>query len=310
LLDCIVIGGGPAGLAAATYLARFRRSVSVLDAGKSRAMLIPCTNNLPGFPDGISGKELLSRLENHAARFTVPIDRLTVTAVGCGDEGFAVEAGEKTVHARAVLLATGVADRRPPIPNLDQLIRRGLVRLCPVCDAHEMIGGRIGVLGPAERAAREACFLSTYTKRVTVLTTDPLGHGTDSLLEQVQSLGIACVQADIQGLDPCEAGLIAILNDRSRLHLDALYLAFGADPASLFGVQLGAKVTASGCILVDRHQRTSVAGLYAAGDVVDQLDQIAVAFGHAAIAATAIHNDLRNGAHGLSARPSVRNPRP
>ncbi len=292
-LDCVVIGGGPAGLAAAIYLARFRRSVAILDAGRSRALLIPCSNNLPGFPGGISGEALLGRLVDQATRLGVPIERLTVTAVRRDDQKFVIEAGETTIQARAVLLATGVVDQRPQIDNLDEFIRGGLVRLCPVCDAYELIGRNIGVLGPAERSIREACFLRTYTKRVTALMIDPPG---DNLAQQLRKQAIASVQANIQALDPGKSGVIATLSNGRQLHFDALYLALGADPGSALALQLGANITAGGCLPVDRHQRTSLPGLYAAGDVVEQLDQIAVAFGHAAIAATAIHNELRNAA--------------
>src|SRR6476620_8453542 len=93
LYDCLVIGGGPAGLTAALYLARFHLSLKVLAAGDSRAAMIPCTHNHAGFPDGISGEELLVRMRAQAEKYGASIARGRVTRLDRADEGFKAEWG-------------------------------------------------------------------------------------------------------------------------------------------------------------------------------------------------------------------------
>src|SRR3954451_17545037 len=113
--DCLVIGGGPAGLTAAIYLTRFHLSIKVVDAGKSRASLIPCTHNHAGYPGGISGKELIERMKQQAQDYGAKIVAGRVTRLDRIDGGFQAEWGEGCVTARSVLIATGVTNRRPPM---------------------------------------------------------------------------------------------------------------------------------------------------------------------------------------------------
>src|SRR5690606_27376705 len=120
-VDAIVVGGGPAGLTAATYLGRFLRSCLVLDAGDSRAKWIPESNNCPGFPNGVAGVELLRRMKAQAMEFGAHFEVAEVTGIvrdGAG-EGFIVAAGARSWRARCVVLATGLADRLPDVPWAD-----------------------------------------------------------------------------------------------------------------------------------------------------------------------------------------------
>ena len=270
LYDAVVVGAGPAGLTAATYLARFRRRVLVLADGHSRARWIPESHNTPGFPGGVGGPELLRRLTEQATQFGVEVrhqraERLATTAEGfevCGASG-------EPVWARAALLATGVLDRLPDLPGLEDAIRRSLVRMCPICDAYEATGKRVAVLGDGERAAREATFLRTYSDDITVIG---------------EHAGQLSVTGDkVEWTAP----------DGAAHTFEHLYLALGCQPRSDLGVSCGARLDEDGNLTTDAHQMTSVDGLYAAGDVVRGLNQIAVATGEAAIAATAIHNRLR-----------------
>ncbi|WP_284735599.1 NAD(P)/FAD-dependent oxidoreductase [Dongia deserti] len=291
MLDCVIVGGGPAGLAAAIYLARFRRAVQLVDAGSSRAKLIPRTHNLPGFPDGVSGRDLLDRLHQQAARFGVSPLIGQVETVDAVDGGFSVGGTSVALNARTVLLATGVVDRKPDIADLDELVARGIVRFCPICDAYEIVGRKVAVIGPIDHAMKEAQFLRTYTPDVTVLASDLLRSDRTSKPERGEP-GIRILREQRLRFDAIAGQVTAALPDGTHLHFDVLYAALGTTVRSELARRLGAGCTDTTCILVDGHQRTSVRGLYAAGDVVQELDQIAVAFGHAAIAATAVHNDL------------------
>jgi thioredoxin reductase (NADPH) len=295
-LDCVVIGGGPAGLTAALYLARFRRRALVFDSRASRASLIPRSHNCPGFPDGITGHDLLARLRAQAERYGAQVVEGTVEGARCEPDGtFAIRAGTREVRARAVLLATGVVDIEPELPNLKDTIRRGLIRHCPICDGFEVIDQAIGVIGFGTKALREALFLRRYTARLTVFT---LGRELDLSDEQRATLDAASIDIvaePVQEVFVEGDALVGLQTVDGREHrFQTLYSALGALARSTLAAELGAERADGGCIRTDRHQRTTVARVYACGDIVEEtLNQIAVAAGHAAIAATAIHNELR-----------------
>ena len=287
MLDCLIIGGGPAGLTAATYLARYRRSVAVYDMGHSRAALIPKSHNYPGFPHGISGPELLRLLARQADFYHVPVvrNRITGLAPGAGGGFYAAFDGGE-VSARTVLMATGIIDAQPKIEDLDKAVEDGLVRYCPVCDAFEATDLSIAVIG-GEGAISKAKFLRDYSKDVTLLWQ---GSSPAPESEQLEKAGIA-LMTRITGLEIRDKK-VCVLASGSTKTFDVLYPALGCEVRSDLAVRLGAETGAAGCLKVDEHQCTTVNGIYAAGDVVSDLHQIAVGNGHAAIAATHIHKTL------------------
>ena len=152
-LDCLIVGGGPAGLTAAIYLARFHLKIRVVDAGRSRAALIPCTHNHAGYPGGISGTELIARMKEQARLYGAAIEDGRVTRLDRIEGGFCAEWGSGPTTARAVLLATGVTNRRPQMDEglHDEALARGLIRYCPICDGYEVTDKRIGVIGDGAR---------------------------------------------------------------------------------------------------------------------------------------------------------------
>ncbi len=293
IYDCLVIGGGPAGLTAAIYLGRFLLDVAVIDAGDSRAALIPCTRNHAGFPDGISGVELLGRMRRQAGLYGVEIRQSRATALARHGQAFEVECASGLYRAHAVLLATGVVNRPPPLLDVDEhrkAIAAGLLRYCPICDAYEVTDKAIAVLGSGERGIREAIFLRGYSADVTLAA--PEGAPPPSPAEQAE-IG----RAGIRFIPGCDA--VRIAGNAIELgfgsvieRFDTLYPALGSDIRSELAADVGASRSADGCLLVDAHQRTDIEGLYAAGDVVLGLDQISHAMGEGGVAATTIRNDL------------------
>ena len=285
--ECLIIGGGPAGLTAAIYLARYRRRVLIADAGNSRAAAIPESHNHPGC-FGISGRELLDRLRRQADRYGVKIRRLTVDMLEKSADAFCAYAGTDQMVARRVLLATGITDNSPALPGLRRAIAEGLVRYCPVCDGYEALDKNIAVVGPLEHAAKEAAFLRTYSASVSVLPlADCAGQGP-----QLREQGIALIPSPPHDFQKTASGVAMELQNGECRSFDVLYSALGCRVHSELAKALGARCNDSGNLEVDPKQCTSVEGLYAAGDVVSDLHQLSVAEGHAAIAATAIHNSL------------------
>jgi len=288
-LDCLIIGGGPAGLTAANYLARFRRNALLIDDGQSRARLIPETHNYPGFV-GISGMRLLAQLREQAETNGAKLQDGRVEALRKSDGVFVAHVGDKDLRAQRVLLATGIVDESPDLPGLKDAIYRGALRFCPICDGFEASDERIAVLGPLRTAAGKARFLRTYSRDVVVLPTEDTEHNSDAASVLMKD-GIQ-LERRVVDIDRSGDKITAICADGERLTVDVLYPALGCDVRSELAIALGARCNDIGNVYVDDKQRTSVDGLYAAGDVVTDLHQISVATGHAAVAATTIHNSL------------------
>ncbi len=296
LIDCLVIGGGPAGLTAVLYLARFNRRFLLVDTGASRAEWIPASHNIPVFADGIAGPEILARQRDHLARYGASPVVGTVTSLEKTRECFRAEVqledgGTRLVTARRALIATGSTDVEPDLPDLPNAIQRGLVRYCPICDGYEAAGKRIAVIGHGSHGMGEAIFVArTYSRDVTLLTLgEPMELGPDQQRE-LDEHGITIVREPVTAIE-MENERIAAVRARGVEHrFEVLYSALGLNRRSELALAMGAEHDGSGALLVDEHNQTTVRGLYAAGGAVRGLDQIVVAMGHAAIAATHIHN--------------------
>ncbi len=294
-LDCLVIGGGPAGLTASTYLGRFRRRVTIIDKGWSRAEWITLSHNLPGFANGIAGPALLENMRLQARRYGASLQTGVVETLRRMDDGrFVATVDGVDVFADTVLLATGVIENKPPIAHLADAVKNGLIRTCPICDGYEAIGKRVAVLGAGEHAAAEALFLRTYCVRITLLLPCP---GADVLskttLRSLQSAAVTITHVAVGAVSLDENGVVALEVENGKTHrFDVVYSAFGTTSQCQLANALQARADPLGRLFVNEHQQTSVEGLFAAGDVVRGLNQIAVADGEAAIAATAIHNRL------------------
>jgi thioredoxin reductase (NADPH) len=293
-MDCLVVGAGPAGLTAAIYLARFRRDVAVVDAGRSRAAWIPVSHNLVGFPHGLSGQALLERLREQAAQYGAGLVQGEVKHLAlAGGGGFEAELGGRTVRVPRVLLATGGLDVEPELPGVRDAVHRGLIRYCPICDAYEVIGRKVGLIAFGKCRIREALLLRAYTADLSVLTLGQPMQMPDEERRALHEAGIAILDTPVANLS-VEGDRITTwhMQDGSKHQFDSIYSALGTRIRSGLATRLGAAADEDGALIVDGHQETSVPGLFAAGDVVRGLSQISVASGHAAIAATHINRSL------------------
>jgi thioredoxin reductase (NADPH) len=293
--DALVIGSGPGGLTAAVYLGRFHRRVLVIDGGASRAWRIPRTRNHPGFPDGIAGKTLIQRLRRHAKRYGAVIQNGYVEALSAQDGLFEARlAGDHPIHARTVLLATGVIDVEPDLPGFDGAVAKGLIRICPICDGYEVSAEKVAVIGQGEHAAREALFLRRYTDTVTLIHPGPSPSLPPSMQAALHQAGIETIETSIKAVT-LDGGRIGAFDfGEGREHrFDTLYSALGCRPQSSLARDAGAAIDAENRLIVGDHQETSVPGLYAAGDLVRGLNQLTVAEAEGAIAAVDMHNRLR-----------------
>jgi len=291
--DAIVVGGGPAGLIGATYLARFRRSCLVVDADRSRVAKIPRSHNYPGVAEGITGPKLLASLRRQVAAY--PIERMSgaVEAIERDGDAFRVHWPGGEAVASAVLLSTGATDVEPAMAHLAEALREGALRYCPVCDGYEVVDQAVGVIGAGPAGIAEALYLRHFTNRLTLFLDGAELEMSDRDRKRLADAGITWQAEPIRSLRLWKQR-VTVSHGEAETVCDSVYCALGMRVHSDLAMRLGAEADDQGYLFTDAHQRTTVPGLYAAGDVASGLNQITVAAGGAAIAASAIHQLLRS----------------
>lgn len=295
--EVAVVGAGPGGLVAALYLRRFLRSTVVVSSAPSRASWIPRTHNLLGYRKGISGSQLLKKLNEQ------------VMDLGCGRiegefrvfpsrKGFRLESQDAEFTAERVILATGMSDVQPMIENLGELRRRGRMRYCPVCDAFEYRGKTIVVLAQDEHGVKTAGFLAKFSRHVFVIW-PPSQVFSKSLRQLCTRYRVHVREGEILRIEETSGGGVVVdLQLREgravSVRADICYVALGVTINDIaFRHLKSLRRNSSGHLLTDSHQELPISGLFAVGDCVEGLAQITVAAGQAAVAATRVHNELR-----------------
>ena len=267
--DALVIGGGPAGLSAAIYLARACRTVAVFDCGRpGRSDWAQINHNYLGFPDGISIVELCERGRRQAERFGVRFHDAEVHVLAAEDDGFRATGPDMSLGGRAVVLATGVSDRWPTFPGYEEFIGRSL-HWCIVCDGFEMQGQRVIVAGNDASAAELALQMRGFAASVTLVTNSVTHDIPDAAARELAKADIAVVQDRIAGARARDKGVIerVVLESGYELPVDHLFNARGATPNSGLARSVGVALSPDGYIAVDTEAKTNVPGVYAAGDV-------------------------------------------
>lgn len=304
--DVIIVGGGSAGLSAALMLVRARRRVLVVDGGAPRNRFAAHMHGVLG-RDGWSPLELLAQGRAEVERYggvvrTAEVASASTERRGEGDgpddrAGFTVTltTGERHV-ARRMLVATGLRDELPGIPGLAELWGTGAV-VCPYCDGWEVRDRRIGVIATGERSIHQVQLLRQWSPSVTYFT-----NGTDVAADDLAGLTARGIDVERRALDHVVADdgrLRAIrLADGTEVPLDSIFLGPRFVPNDTLLVGLGATVSegfgAGGgdWVGVDPTGRTSVPGLWAAGNVVNPGASVPIAAGAGNFAGAAINADL------------------
>ena len=296
--DVVIIGGGAAGLSGAVALARFRRSVLVVDAGDPRNAPAGHVHNFLT-RDDTSPAEIYARGRAEVTRYGGEVEQGRVTALDRDDDGFRVSMGDRVVGARRVLLATGLRDELPDIPGLAE--RWGIdVLHCPYCHGWEVRDQRIGVLATGPMAMHQVALFRQLSARVTLLR----HRGpdlTDEQQEELAALGITVVDGEVEEVESTSGGLSGVcLADGRRVGLDALVVAprFTARaelvvPLGLKPVDLRAGDYVVGTrIEADPTGATAVPGLWVAGNATDLQAQVVTSAAAGLMAGAAINVDL------------------
>lgn len=284
-------------MTAALYAARFLRSTLVIHDGRPRAAQIPRSHNVPGHDAGIAGPDLLERMTRHATRSGAVIVEGEVIDARHEDGLFHLTGADGTTWTgRALILATGVRQNQPPLDEAvhQAAIDAGVLRYCPVCDGFEHRGERIAVLGCDVSGAAEALFLAGYSRDVTLVPRRDVALSAEERSELEQA-GIHVLADAVARFEPTDRHIRLFLEGRREpLAFDVLYPALGSRPRNELAHRLGLPTDAEGNTAESSPFGTPVPGLYCAGDLVEGLDQISVAMGHGAVAATKAHNWLRD----------------
>lgn len=297
-IDILIVGAGPAGLTAGMYLARYRRNVRIVHDGRSRALWVPSSRNIPGFPDGIVGADLIARMSEHAVRYGAEIVEGSVIKIARDEDRALFRArldSGADIGARGLILATGVDTNLAKLDSGDHqaAVRNGVLRYCPICDGFEHSKERIAVLGSDLHGAAEAMFLRQYSNDVTLIPKWQVAL-TDAQRGELAASGVDVLEGRVLRLEATDKAMfIAIEGEAAPRRFDTLYPAFGSTPRSELAAMLEPLTDPSDCIPFRAFSDGLLPGVYAAGDVLEGLDQISVATGQGAMAATRLHNWLR-----------------
>jgi thioredoxin reductase len=293
-VEIAIVGGGPAGLTAAIWSARYLHSVALIDSGDPRNWETRGINGFLGL-EGIRPPELRQRGRETCRSLGVDlIDAIVLRVERTGDEQFEVclEGGDRVV-SRRLLLAIGIRDVWPEIPGLEHAYGAN-AHVCPDCDGYDARGKKVVVIGNGRRAVGMALNLTTWTRDIIICT-----NGRDPEMDELEyrdkldALNIPVLTEPIQRVC-CEGRNIhcLMLDGGMQLDCDKVFFTIGQYPADDLAVQLGCERDDEGHVITDPHQHTSVAFVYAAGDLTPGPQLAITAAAEGATAALSIHKSL------------------
>jgi thioredoxin reductase (NADPH) len=289
--EVIIVGGGLAGISAAIYLGRALRDVLVIDAGESLALWEPEVQNYLGF-SAISGAELLKRGRKQAREYGAEFVKDEICKVCQHGTIFVLDAVENTYQSKRLLLATGVYHLPPKIPESDECIGHSMF-FCKDCDGYRVKNKRVVIVGANDDAAEYALGILMYSPHVMIATNGQAPHWDVQHAGWLAEYEIPVFQDPITAVEQKKGQIEWIqFGEKKRIAVDCLFTTRGDVFHNKLAQELGAEIDAHGQIVVDKCQRTSVFGLYAAGCVTPANCQMVIAAGNGATAAQAINRDL------------------
>ncbi len=294
LYDCLIIGGGIAGLQGAIQLGRYKHKVLVIDANDGRSTICQSYHNVLGYPDGVSGPELREIGRKHAESLGVVFAAARAVAVKRSSNGFVVETDNAgSYEAKRLLLATGIVDRIPPFPELRPCLGIS-VYVCPDCDGYEVSNRKTIVMGSGDPGANMALTLSYWTKHIIFINHEQKKID-EELHAKLKSKKIDVIDWPIHRVlaeGPDFRGVE--LDNGDQVEAERGFVAFGGNEVrSQLARQLGVELHENKHILVDpRTKMTNVEHVWAAGDIVAHSEQVTIAMGDGSQAAIWIHKTL------------------
>jgi thioredoxin reductase (NADPH) len=295
LYDCIIIGGGPAGLSAAIYLGRFLRKVLVVDQKQGRSSWAQINENYLGFPNGVKARRLRALGKKQAQKFGAEFLFGNVVTISKEKEIFLITLKSELLKAKSIILCTGVKDRFPQFQDYKEYIGKSLL-WCITCDGYKTIDKSIIVIGSDDEAAVTCMQFLTYTNKITFLTNCDKDKCkiSDSKIENLKKADIPihiCKLGKVIGNDGWAQSIKTETNE--TIEVDLIFSLQGAIPNMELTQSLGVKLNKDGYIITDSEQRTNIPFVYAAGDVTRLFShQIITAAHEGSMAAQSANYDL------------------
>lgn len=301
--DLVIIGGGPAALTAGLYAARAMLNVLLVEkaAPGGQVSATDWIENYPGFPQGLSGADLVQNITQQAKRFDVNIEINEVISIDCSENVKKVRLADRTITTHTIIIATGASPRKLGIPGEDRFYGKG-VSFCATCDGPFYKDRVVATIGGGNTALQGSLFLTKFASKVYLIHRRSELRATKILQERafandrIEIIWDSVPTSINGGLTNVEN--ITIKNvktgDTKELVVDGCFIWVGIHPNTEF---LGGwvELDESGFVIVDSNMETSLPGVFAAGDVRNTpLRQIATAVGDAAIAAFSAEHYIEN----------------
>jgi len=310
--DLVILGGGPAGLTAAIYAARSGLDAVVVEKGNLGGQVAetPVVENYPGFTR-VAGRALVDMMVNQASQYAKIFQNETPVELHAPQEDsgrFEVVTNKHRFLARALLLTTGASYRRLDVPGEQRFYGRG-VSYCATCDGYIFKGKKVIMIGGGNSAVTEALYLDNVGAKVTLVHRRGELRAEKRLQDALEDRKVPILWntelREVRGKDHVTGALLAdnVSHRMWEEPVDGVFISIGYVPQNEAAKQLGAVMDNEGYVKVDHEQRTSVPGLYAAGDVTGGIKQITTAVGQGAVAALSIFHDLEGKKRG-TAMPS------
>jgi thioredoxin reductase (NADPH) len=289
-IDVAIVGGGAAGLNAALVLGRARRNAIVLDAGRPRNAAAPHAYGFLGH-DGISGAELLRRGRAEVRGYGVGIvDTRVLDITPAADERFIVTTAAGVWEARAIVLATGLADALPPIDGLAEIWGVDAAE-CQFCHGWEIRDRAIAVVGTTDKLPRTAASLTQWSRDVTLISSDALAFAP-AIRARLDAAGVRIVPKDVRRFATDRGRLRAVVcADGEEIVREAVFVAMPTRAASDLASRL-CDVDGSGFAIVDSEGRTSRSGVWSAGNATDRIAKLVHAAAAGSRAAASVNGYL------------------
>ena len=292
--DLVIVGSGPAGLTASIYAARARLNTLVLEksATGGQILVTDWIENYPGFPEGLSGADLVMKMAEQAKRFGVEIETNQVLSMQVTDAVKKIVLDDRTVTCKAVILATGASPMKLGVPGEEEFYGKG-ISTCATCDAPFFRNSVVAAVGGGDTAVQESIFLTRFVEKVYLIHRRDELRATRILQERaMENPKIEIVwDSVLTAVNGSDAGVSSITvknvktGEQRELAVEGCFIWVGTAPNTSF-LEGTVEVDRSGFVVVNEKMETSVPGVYAVGDVRNTpLRQVATAVGDAAIAA-------------------------